>query len=157
MSEFQTNFLYVLVKELIADDPNNKTDTELRIVYWPEDVETGYEEGFVIYGKRPRTKPEGEFTPYRLFCRTKNQVLQFAKTVISTSNNVAIELHQFEGISNASKDEYEVEWYNTAENLSTELVAYDVESKSTEDGNLIIDFHKELYSTLTVLMNTEVV
>ena len=157
MSEFHTQFLYVLLKEHVADNPANKNDTELRIVYWPEDIDADYDEGFIIYGKRPRTKPEGEFTPYRLFCRTKSQVWDFARTVVSPTNNVSIELHQFEGISNDSKDEYEVEWYNTAENNSTELVAYDVESKRNEDGFPVLDFRNVLNRTLNVLMTTEVV
>jgi hypothetical protein len=157
MSEFQTKFLYVLLKERVTDEPSYKTDTELRIVYWSEDIEADYEEGFIIYGTRPRTKPEGEFTPYRLYCRTKSQVLQFARTVVSPTNNVSIELHQFEGISNDSKDEYEVEWYNTAENKSTELVAYDVDSNRTDGGIPVLDFSNALNRTLTVLMNMEVV
>jgi len=157
MSEFQTKFLYVLLKEHVTDDPTYKTDTELRIVYWPEDIDADYEEGFIIYGTRPRTKPEGEFTPYRLYCRTKSQVLQFVRTVVSSTNNISIELHQFDGISNDSKDEYEVEWYNTAENSSTELVAYDVDSNRNEDGNPVLDFRNALDRTLNVLMSMEVV
>ena len=54
MSKYQ-QFLYVLVKEVYERKTKKRTDTELRIVFWPEDRSNGVRDHFVVYGTRPST------------------------------------------------------------------------------------------------------
>ena len=143
MSEHYAKFLYVFVKETCTDNKHHNVDTELRIVYWNDG-------GFVIYGKRPRNKHGRDFVPYRLQCSTISQVIQLVETVVCIQNDMSIELHQFEGICDCSKDEYEVEWYNTCEDDSTELVAFDIKRSN-------VRFKCELKNVLKVIMNQSVV
>ena len=143
MSEHYAKFLYVFVKETCTNNEYHSSDTELRIVYWNNGE-------FVIYGKRPRNKQGREFVPYRLQCSTISQVIQLVETVVCMQNDMSIELHQFEGICNCSKDEYEVEWYNTCEDESTELVAFDRKRSDFK-------FKYELKNVLKVIMNQSVV
>ena len=158
MSELQ-QFLYVLVKEVYPESKpgKQKTDTVLHIVHWAADEELGYDDHFVIYGKRPKSKVTGKFTPYRLICQTQKQVHEFVRTVVSPDHNLAIELHQFYGETDDSEDWYNIDWKNTADDSSTELVAFDVESKSGFDGEPFIDFHSALSSVLNVITNHEIV
>lgn len=156
MSEFQ-QFLYVLVKENYEGPKKTTTDTVLRIVYWTADEELGYDSHYVIYGKRPKSKISGEFIPYRLTCQTQKQVHEFVRTVVSPDHNLAVELHQFYGYNDDSEDWYNIDWENTPEDGSTELVAFDVESKIGFDGEQFVDFHAALTSTLNVIKNNEIV
>jgi hypothetical protein len=154
----ETQFLYVLIKEYDVGPKGRKIDTELRIVYWPEDYYcSGHEAQFVIYGKRPRCKKTGEYTPYRLKCHTVEHVIDFVKTVVCPSNNMAVELHQFSGYSDDSEDEYNVYWFNTAENMATELVAYDVESSTNATGDSYLECSATLSNILNVLVNCDTV
>jgi len=133
------------------------TDTKLRIVYWAANEDHDYDAHFVIYGKRPKSKITGKFIPYRIQCRTIEQVNQFVKTVVSPDHDLAIELHQFYGYTDDSEDWYNIDWKNTANNSSTELVAFDVESKTDYQGDYYLGFQPALTSVLTVLVNHEVV
>jgi hypothetical protein len=154
----ETQFLYALIKEYYIGSKGKKIDTELRIVYWPEDYHcSGHEAQFVIYGKRPRCKTTGEYTPYRLKCHTVDQVIDFVRTIICPSNNMEVELHQFSGYNDDSKDEYNVHWFNTAENFATELVAYDVESRTTATGSSYLEFSATLSNILNILVNCDTV
>lgn len=156
MSELH-QFLYVVLKENYPGPKKQKTDTVLRIVYWAANEELGYDEHFVIYGKRPKSKVTGHFVPYRLICQTKKQVEEFVRTVVSPDHNLAIELHQFYGYSNDSDDWYNIDWRNTPDDSSTELVAFDVESKPGFNDEPFVDFHAALTSVLNVITNHEVV
>lgn len=189
MSDFQ-QFLYVTIKEnYVKSSGRSKTDTTLRIVYWAayDDEEDGYDEHFVIYGKRPKSNNTGilptssvrklssaaltessnsgreaggvlrKFVPYRLICRTIDDVQQFVRTVVSSDHNLAIELHQFYGYTDDSEDWYNIDWKNTPDDSSTELVAFDVEPKTTIDGEQFLDFKCALTKVLQVLVNHEVV
>jgi hypothetical protein len=159
MSELQ-QFLYVTLKEnYTRSSGKSKIDTTLHIVYWAayDDEEDGYDEHFVIYGKRPKSKNTGKFTPYRLICRTIDDVHQFVRTVVSRDHNLAVELHQFYGYTDDSEDWYNIDWKNTADDGSTELVAFDVEPKPTLDGEQVLDFKCALTKVLEVLVNHEVV
>ena len=147
----QDTFLYLLVKEKYPESKGKKVDTELRIVYWPEDADSGHESQFVIYGKRPRSKTTGEFIPYRVKCHTMNQVYYFAKNAISSDHDLSIELHQFSGFADDNEDEYNIAWYNTAENSSTEIVAFDVYSNPYEKKEYYIDFYSLLKNQLNIL------
>ena len=147
MCDYQ-KFLYVLVKEYSKKSENNKLDNSLRIVYWPKDDVYGYDEHFVIYGKRSKTKKYGKFVPYRLKCNSIENVYQFVKSVVSFDNYFAVELHQFDGLTDDSHDWYNLDWCNTPENPTTELVAYDIDPNT----NL-----RELYMLLDVLVANEVV
>lgn len=152
----KTPFLYVLVKENYAGIKKNKVDTVLRIVYWQEDEEAGYNEQYVIYGKRPNSKVEGVYVPYRLSCSTIDQVHQFVKTVVSCEHNLAIELHQYNGYNDFSDDEYHINWQNTYEDYRTELVAFDTKSISI-NGYDLLEFRDSLSRVLKVLETYEVV
>lgn len=155
MSEIYTNFLYVAVKEVYEGKKGKKTDTELRIVYWPAD--DNHDECFVIYGKRPNSKSTGHYLPYRLVCYTKESVIDFAENVIDSQHNVEVELHQFYGESDSSEDEYNIDWKNTVEDSSTELVAYDIFPQTNTYGEYRLDFRPRLSSILNTLMDVEVV
>jgi hypothetical protein len=137
-----STFLYVVVKEVVEGKKGQKLDTELRIVYWPETSE--YSECFVLYGKRPPSKRDGDFVPYRLICNTKEQVVRFAETVIDIHSSASVELHQFYGENDDSVDEFNIDWENTAENRTTELVAYDISGE-------FLNFRGELFAVLTTI------
>ena len=156
MSEFQ-QFLYVTVKEVYPKSKKGKTDTVLRIVFWAADEELGYDDHFVIYGKRPKSKVTGNFTPYRLICQTQKQVIDLVQTVVSPDHNIAVELHQFYGYNDDSEDWYNIDWKNTADDSSTELVAFDVESSIGSNGELFLGFHVELSRVLNVIENHEII
>jgi hypothetical protein len=155
----QTNFLYVLVKEKDGE----KIDTTLRIVYWDgywedcdgDDAVYQPDPHFVIYGARPNSKISGEYIPYRLSCRAKEQVHHFVKSVISPDHIAEIELHQFNGYNDTTDDWYDIQWENTANNSSTEIVAFDVHPKKSFDGEDFLDIHSALHSVLDSLMNLE--
>jgi|LauGreDrversion4_2_1035121.scaffolds.fasta_scaffold55691_4 hypothetical protein len=125
MSTFQ-QFLYVLVKEVFQGKNKKRRDTELRIVFWPDDRTTGTREHFVVYGNRPDTKKHGEYYPYRLVCDTIYEVTGLVNTLFSSYHSAEIELHQFSGLNDDSEDEYNIDWFNTNEDESTELVAFDI-------------------------------
>lgn len=153
MSETQTRFLYVIVKEVTEGRKGKKLDTQLRIVYWPENEQ--YTECYVIYGKRPYSKNAGKYLPYRLVCNTKEQVVRFAETMIDLQSSAEVELHQFVGENDDSVDEFNIDWENTAENESTELVAYDLVPKINPYGQFRLEFRTELFSVLNVLSDFE--
>jgi hypothetical protein len=46
-------------------------------------------------------------------------------TSILGMNKYEVELHQFSGITDDSEDEYNIDWFNTNENSSTEIVAFE--------------------------------
>ena len=153
-----TNFLYVIVKEYFSGKQGRKFDTELRIVYWPEDYQySGNSAQFVVYGTRPRIKYIGEFTPYRLCFYKLEDVIQFVNTVVSPNNNIMIELQQFSGINNDSDDEYNIDWMNTSENMNTELVAFEIESGLKANGDVYLNYGNTLSNVLNVLVNSETV
>lgn len=158
MSDFQ-QFLYVLVKEIYKEEGSDKvkTDTTLRIVYWEANEELEYDAHYVIYGKRPKSKVSGEHTPYRLKCSSQKQIHEFVRTVVSPDHNLAIELHQFYGYSDDSEDWYNIDWENTAGDGSTEIVAFDIESKPGFEGEPFVDFHSALSNVLNVIKSQEVV
>ena len=151
MSEFQ-QFLYVFVKETVPSN-KQKTDTVLRIVFWKADEELGYDDHFVIYGTRPRSKTTGKFVPYRLTCETIDQVQHFVKTVVGSNNSLSIELHQFYGYNDDSEDWYNIDWKNTPRNSSTEIVAYDVMSQTNDYGEYHLNFHTTMSRVLNVLVD----
>jgi hypothetical protein len=145
-----TQFLYVIVREVVNGNRTGKyLDTQLRIVYWPETEDSA--EHFVIYGTRPYSKHAGNYIPYRLVCNTKEQVFHFAETMIGIRNNVEISIHQFSGENDDTIDEYNIEWDNTNENESTELVTYDVSPGINSYGQFRLDFKKDLYSGLNII------
>ena len=154
MSEFQ-QFLYVAVKENYGSKRQNP-DTILRIVYWEANEEFEYDSHFIIYGQRPDSKV-GEYIPYRLKCKTAKKVQQFVRTVVSPDCDLAIELHQFVGYNDDSEDWYNIDWTNAAEDSSTELVAFDIESNPGFYGEPFVDFHTALASAFNVITNSEVV
>jgi hypothetical protein len=157
MSKYQ-QFLYVLVKEVNeVREGKKKTDTELRIVFWPEDRSTGVRDHFVLYGTRPSTKRCGNFVPYRLVCDTLYEVTGFVSSVFSSINSVEIELHQFSGFTNDSEDEYNIDWYNTNENESTEIVAFDVDPIEDSVGDVHVYPEKTLSKVLNILMQFDTI
>lgn len=143
-----SKFLYVVVKEIMECKKDKKLDTELRIVYWGETDE--YSECFVIYGKRQPSKKKGDFIPYRLVCNTKEQVVRFAETVIGIHNSAVVELHQFCGENDDSIDEFNIDWENTPENRTTELVAYDISGE-------FLHFRNQLLSVLNIISEFDTV
>lgn len=155
MSESNTRFLYVIVKEVTEGRKGKKLDTQMRIVYWPETED--YAECFVIYGRRPYSKRDGRYLPYRLICNTKEQVVRFAETMIDTRNSAEVELHQFCGENDVSTDEFNIDWENTDENESTELVAYDIVPRTNPYGQFCLNLRTELFSVLNVLSDFYVV
>ena len=153
-------FLYVVVKEYYNRHKfkSAKLDTELRIVHWKEEWGSDYPEQFVVYGRRPYSKRTGDFVPYRLRFSTREQVEHFVKTVIVKSENqVVIELHQFSGMNNDVDDVYNIDWENTPEDSATEIVAFEIESRTRVDGNIILNYIPALESVLTVLESGEAV
>ena len=144
-------FLYVLIKET-----DGKSNTNLRIVNWHDG------EGFVVYGDRaPVGSAPAEYVTYRLRFTAIEQVLQLVKTVMVPGKSSVIELHQFVGITDNSKDPYHIDWQNTPEDKSTEIVAFDAEyqplSPSSLKKSVKIDFHSTLENLLSVLENSDVV
>ena len=156
MSRHQ-EFVYVLVKEFRQGTKRKHYDTELRIVHWAADEETGLPEHFVIYGKRPNSIKEGAFIPYRLKCESVYEIGKFVNTVISSDHNASIELRQFSGITDDSEDEYNIDWFNTNENLTTELVAFDIEPTYDSFGESRLDLDNTLNNALRILMQFETV
>ena len=155
MSEFQ-QFLYVKVAEnYLSESGKQKNDTVLHIVYWEADEDD--DAHFVIYGKRPKSKITGDFVPYRMKCHSMNQIHKFIKTVVSPDHNIAIELHQFYGETDDTKDWYNIDWENTADDGSTELVAYDVYPRTGFNGEQFLDIETSLMNVLTVLTSHEIV
>jgi hypothetical protein len=84
MATYQ-QFLYVLITEVREIKSKRIADTELRIVFWPEDRESETREHFVVYGNRPDTKKDGEFVPYRLVCDTMYEVTGLVNTLFSST------------------------------------------------------------------------
>jgi hypothetical protein len=162
MHIFQTQFLYVLFKEIDRDvDENGRatanTDTQIRIVYWQDDSDEngGY---YMIYGRRPTSKYAGEYIPYRVLCKDIDRVIRFINTVVSSDNDVSVDLHQFDGLNDDSEDQFNVSWENTAENRNTELAAYDFQSaKKDSDGKFKWHFKPTLKRFLRLLAESEVV
>jgi hypothetical protein len=151
-------FLYVVVKEYYSRSKSEKLDTELRIVYWKEEWGSNYPEQFVVYGRRPDSKKKGDYVPYRLRFSTREQVEQFAQTIIvSSENHVVIELHQFSGLNNDSDDLYNIDWENTQEDSTTELVAFEIESRLQANGDIVLNYIPTLHNVLTILENGEAV
>ena len=155
---FRTQFLYVLVKEINRSDNEYrpKIDTRLRVVYWQSQSKHGKGQ-FVVYGTRPESLVSGKFNPYRLTFQNLGQVARFAKTVISPDHDVALELHQFDGLNDDSEDPLNVDWDNTAENGSSELVAFDFYSIKKSDGTYMIPFRQKLANLLRILEFTDAI
>lgn len=150
----RTQFLYVLVKEIChLSSGKKKLDTTLRIVYWKDDsaIECGY---YVIYGQRPNSKPNRPYVPYRLVCSTTESVVHFVKTVISNDASVSVELHQFDALNDDTEDEFNIDWINTDENETTELVAFDFSTISDTEKH---PFNVTFANTLRNLIDTEVI
>lgn len=144
-------FLYILIKET-----DGESNTNLRIVNWQDG------EGFVVYGDRtPVGSSHNEYITYRLRFTAIEQVLQLVKTVLVPGKLSVIEFHQFVGITDNSKDPYHIDWQNTPEDKSTEIVAFDAEYQPISLSSLNkpgkIDFHSTLENLLSVLENTDVV
>jgi hypothetical protein len=159
MHIFQTQFLYVLFKEIERSTDEHgrtrsKTDTTLRIVYWPtiSDPNDGH---FVIYGLRPTSAITGEYTPYRVSCKDIASVVRFAKTVVSPENDVSVELHQFDALNDDSEDQFNVSWENNAENGSTEIVAFDFETQTKSNGIRFVPFKFTMRKLLRALKEAE--
>ena len=96
--------------------------------------------------------------PYRLCCRTIAQVMRFAQTVISKTFDVAIELHQFDGLNNTFDDAYNIDWEYTDENENTELVAFDFYTNRQCGGeHEDSEFKSGFSDVLRVLMDTDVI
>ena len=150
---FRTQFLYVLVTER---DDERKIDTRLRVVYWKDDsVESGGY--FVVYGSRPTSKLTGKFNPYRICFATIEQVARFARSVVSSDSDVSVELHQFDGLNDDTEDALNVDWENTAENKSSELVAFDFVPVITKTDRKITPFRPSLRKLLKTLVESETV
>jgi hypothetical protein len=161
MHLFQTQFLYVLLKEIDRDTDENgratsKTDTQLRIVHWEDNsaANGGY---FIIYGTRPTSKYSGEYTPYRVLCKNVGSVIRFINTVVSPDNDVEIEMHQFDGLNDDSEDQFNILWENTEENNSTQLVAYDFQSSVKKDGTFVTPYKLTLKRFLRSLSSSEII
>jgi hypothetical protein len=151
-------FLYVVLKERYTCSKTEKTDNLLRIVHWKQEWGSDYNEQFVVYGKRPYSKRRGEYIPYRLRFSTREQVEQFVQTiVISSDNRITIELHQFSGLNDDSDDGYNIDWQNTAENSTTELVAFEIDSRLLASGEIVTNYIQTLDEVLTILENGEAV
>lgn len=157
MHIFRTQFLYALIKERYnvstCENSKIKTDTILRVVFW-DNENGGY---FVIYGTRPESKHSGTFTPYRIKCTTVEQVCQFAKIILSTESNIAVELHQFDALNDDSEDPLNIDWENNAENGSTELVAYDFVPVKNKNGVEYVPFKKCFGKILRQLICSEII
>jgi hypothetical protein len=138
-----TYFLYALVKE--GGNDNEQTRTNLRIIYWGEDVENQYPAGFVIYGERTPVGSGDEYITYRLQLYSVENVLQFVKTILGQEKEHTIELHQFVGVTDNSEDAYHIDWQNTPENKTTELAAPR------------FDFQSTLENILNIIENVDVV
>ena len=150
---FRTQFLYVLVTELDAD---NKIDTRLRIVHWQDNTDPngGY---FVVYGNRPTSVVTGEYNPYRVRISTIDAVVRFVKHVWSIDSVVSVELHQFDGLNDDTEDALNVDWDNTAENGSSELVAFDSYPILNKNGRRVPTFKPNLRKLLTTLAEADIV
>jgi hypothetical protein len=158
-SQQYMQFFYVVLKErYIFGSKSEKLDTFIRIVHWKEEWGSDYPTQFVVYGRRPNSKRHGEYIPYRLKFSTKEQVKQFVRTiVVSSDTRVTIELHQFSGLNDDSEDEYNIDWENTAENCTTELVAFDIDSQLWATGEITSNYLCNLDNVLTILENGEAV
>jgi hypothetical protein len=153
-----TQFLYVVLKERYVWSKAERTDNHMRIVHWKEEWGTDYTDQFVVYGKRPNSKRHGEYIAYRLKFSTKEQVEQFIKMIVTSSENrVTIELHQFSGLNDDSEDGYNIDWQNTPENETTELVAFEIDSRSLASGEIVTNYIQTLDNVLTILENGEAV
>ena len=154
-------FLYVVVKEYYVGSKSEKVDNIMRIVYWKQEWDSDYPAQFVVYGQRPDSKKQGTYIPYRLRFLNKAHLEHFIRTVIvqnaSSDHRVVIELRQFSGLNNDSEDEYNIEWENTAENNTDELVAFKIDSTFVEDGEIRVNYAHVLGNVLTVLENSEIV
>ena len=125
MHSQRSQFLYVLLKETYARTKDETTsvilDTALRVVYWkPEELgeDAGY---FVLYG----TRYEKDGVSFRVRFDTIRQIVDFAKSILSDENSIAVELHQFDGLNDVSQDWLNIDWENTEEGKRTELAAWD--------------------------------
>ena len=159
MHIFQTQFLYVLFKEILNEMDEYgrkriKIDSQLRIVYWQDesDPNGGY---YIIYGRRPDSRVTGEYTPYRILCRDMESVIRFAKTVVSPENSVSVELQQFDALNDDSEDQFNVSWDNNAENGSTEIVAFDFDTRTKPNGFRYIPFKGSLRRLLRILKSAD--
>ena len=150
---FRTQFLYALVTER---DDDKKIDTRLRIVYWQDDSDPngGY---FIVYGQRPPSLKTGEYNPYRVRCSTIDQVAYFARRVVSSDSEISVELHQFDGLNDDTEDALNVDWENTAENGSSELVAFDFPIVLDKNGKSYSPFRPSLRKLLKTLVESETV
>jgi hypothetical protein len=144
-SDNKTYFLYALIKE--GGKSDGQTLTNLRIVYWAEDDE--FPAGFVIYGDRTPIGSDEEYITYRLQCYSIAHVLQFVKTILVPEHTPVIEMHQFVGVTDESEDAYNIDWQNTPEDKTTEILAPRL------DGNL--DFQSTLENILHIIENVDVV
>ena len=160
MSDLQfQQFLYLVVKEkyemtnVERTEKKMKVDTVLRIVHWEANENFGYSDHFVIYGNRRKSKKNAAFNPYRLICQTEEQVKDFVRTVIASECNVEIELHQYCGYNDDLEDWYNIDWKNTPENDTTEVVAFDI----VENPTFYCELNKILTDTLNVLQNYDVI
>jgi hypothetical protein len=136
---------------LVRESYKSSIDTTIRVVYWDEykggnEYKGGHESGyFIIYGTRP-----GSYAPYRVRCSNIKQVFRFVETVISSDSQVSIELHQFDALNDDSNDQFNIDWENTPENRTTELVAFDFLEKT--------EFYKRcIYSCLESIANGVIV
>ena len=77
--------------------------------------------------------------------------------IVKSENQVVIELHQFSGMNNDVDDVYNIDWENTPEDSATEIVAFEIESRTRVDGNIILNYIPALESVLTVLESGEAV
>jgi len=156
----KTYFLYALVKEV-----GESTRTNLRIVYWAEYED--YPAGFVVYGDRTPIESDEEYITYRLRCYSIAHVVQFVKTILVSP---VIELHQFVGIIDNSEDAYHIDWQNTPEDKTTEILAFSFDAQESHLSDLVassvnpiprlngnLDFYSPLENVLTIIENIDVV
>ena len=122
MSSIQTEFLYVFVREIHRYSGGKNGENQFRIVYWPSDEY--HEACFVIYGKRKTSKYGPSYIPYRISCSTVDQVIEFVVNVVNPINIIDVEVHQFNGENDTSEDEYNIDWSNTAEDFTTNIVRF---------------------------------
>lgn len=128
----QTQFFYLLVKEIYERAGKQRADTCLRIVHWEANEE---DDGhYVVYGRR--TLKHRRYVPYRIRFETLEDVMNYIKYIFSDDCDMIVELHQFSGLNDDSEDKYNIDWYETAEDITTEIVAYDEASFDTVERGL---------------------
>jgi hypothetical protein len=79
-------------------------------------------------------------------------------TILVSDQTPVIELHQFAGVTDNSEDPYNIDWQNTREDKSTEILAFSQENHSIPTLILRSEIvQSTLENVLNIIKNIDVV